>query len=368
MIKRILIIIAFSLCVSTVFAGDLKTMAWSEIVAQAKQEGQLNWFQWFLQSRFREQVQAFEAEYGIKVKIPTGSHDDNLKKFLAERNRQVGDIDVLSMGGEHTAKFKVEELFFGRIADILPEGKKLRTKINGGDGKGYAVAYWGNQTGLAYDSSRVKESELPQSLADLEDWMKKNPQNLGFNTVQGGSGPAFFYSISRELLPGVDFTSGDDSDAKIENLKPAWKWFTDRKNQYILTASNADSLTRLNDGEFTLVPAWEDHLGGLQSKGEIAKKVKFYIPNFKMPGGGNVVGLPANAKNKAAALVFIHWLTSAKTQARFNKEMGAAPQHPDASDKFALVSAKQRQNTTDWHPQPFKAKFEKAFIENVALD
>lgn len=368
MIKRVLVLVVLSFWSVTLFAGDLKTMSWDEIVAQAKQEGEITWYQWFLQDRFQEQVKGFENEYGIKVKIPLGGHNANLNKFIAEKGRKVGDIDVLSMGGEHTTKFKVEELFLGKLTDLLPDGKKLRTKINGGDAKGYAVAYWGNQTGLAYDSTRIQTSELPQSISDLEQWMKNHPEDLGFNTTNGGSGPAFFLSISREVLTNVDFTSGDDSPAKMAKLDDAWNWFRVRKDQYILTASNADSLTRLDGGEFVIVPAWEDHLAGLQSKGEISKKVKFYIPQFKMPGGGNIVGIPANAKNKAAALVFIHWLTSAKTQAKFNKELGASPQHPEASDQFALVSADQRQNSTDWAPQPFKTKFEKAFIENVALD
>ncbi|RLX69965.1 LysR family transcriptional regulator, partial [Escherichia coli] len=35
------------------------------------------------------------------------------------------------------------------------------------------------------------------------------------------------------------------------------------------TASGADILTRLNDGELMLTPSWEDHLVGLQKTGAI---------------------------------------------------------------------------------------------------
>ncbi len=53
-------------------AKDLSQMNWEEIVAQAKAEGKINWFHWYFQDRFREQVKTFEAEYGIKVSIPDG--------------------------------------------------------------------------------------------------------------------------------------------------------------------------------------------------------------------------------------------------------------------------------------------------------
>ena len=39
-----------------------------------------------------------------------------------------------------------------------------------------AVGYWGNQTGLAYDPMRIKEEELPQSWADMESYIDKNPK------------------------------------------------------------------------------------------------------------------------------------------------------------------------------------------------
>ena len=39
-----------------------------------------------------------------------------------------------------------------------------------------AVGYWGNQTGLAYDPMRIKEEELPQSWADMENYIDKNPK------------------------------------------------------------------------------------------------------------------------------------------------------------------------------------------------
>ncbi len=359
---------ALGLGLASAQAADLNSMSWDDIVTQAKAEGELNWFHWYLQPAMRQAVEPFEERYGITVTIPDGSLDANQSKLLAERGRDVGDIDLISLGGDRLNAFDPTTILYGPITGILPDGANLRTQINGGDSQGYAVAFWGNQTGLAYDPTRVDEASLPQSVADLDSWMTDHPQEFAFNTENGGSGPALFQSVARNIASDVDFSSGDNDEAKLAGLAPAWEWFNAREDNFIITASNSDSLTRLNDGEFTLVAAWEDHLAGLQSKGEIDTRMKFYIPQFGMPGGGNVVGIPTNASHPAAALVFIDWLTSAETQAEFNVLFGIAPQHPDASADAALVPMEQRAYSTDWAPPPFGDDIKNGFVENVALN
>ena len=343
-------------------------MEWDEIVAQAREEGRVVWYQWYFQDRFREFVRDFEAEYGIEVVIPDGGGDANLNKLLAERNRRVGDIDVLSTGGGWGNRFDITQLYMGPIVDILPDGAKLRTEIEGVDTLGYAVAFWGNQTGIAYDPLRIDRADLPQSIGDVEAYMASNPGSFGFNYEQGGSGPAFIQSVSRNLLPGVAFNDGSDDAAKIASLEGAWDWFNVREDQYVVTGGNADSLTRLNDGEFVLVPAWEDHLAGLQRANEIDDRIEFYIPEFGMPGGGNVLGVPANAPHPAAALLLISWLTSADVQTQLNTMFGSAPQHPEADSSNALVPMEQRAFSATWAPEPFGRAFIAAFIDNVILD
>jgi putative spermidine/putrescine transport system substrate-binding protein len=117
-----------------------------------------------------------------------------------------------------------------------------------------------------------------------------------------------------------------------------------------------------------MVSAWEDQLAGMQVNGDVSSKLRFYIPDFKMPGGGNVVGIPANAKHKAAALVFINWLTSADVQTRFNRTFGIAPQYPNASAEFALVPNEMRVNGTDWATKELNDAILAQFVEKVTLN
>ena len=117
-----------------------------------------------------------------------------------------------------------------------------------------------------------------------------------------------------------------------------------------------------------MVPAWEDHLAGLQNRGEVRKEIKFYIPEMGMNGGGNGVAIPKNAPNPAAAAVFVNWLTSPETQSMFNKDFGTAPMNTAADDSFALVPNEQRAFRQVWGAQPFRGEVEASFIDNVILE
>lgn len=350
---------------SGALAADLSTMSWDEIVAQAKEEGELTWFVWYFQDDFRAQVQAFEAAYGIKVTIPEGTYGGNLDKLLAERNRDTGDIDVMSHGWNALFEMDMKGTYVDLSALTAKDAGKS-SEINGLDSEGYALAYWGNQSGIAYDPAKVAVADLPQSVADFQAYWAAQPNQFGFNYENGGSGPSFYQNVLRNLSE-VDFADGTSGADKLAGLTEGVAVFNGAAAQYLITAGNTDSLTRLSDGELAMVPAWEDHLAGLQSKGEVRGDLKFYIPAMGMNGGGNSAAIPQNAPHPAAALLFMDWLTSAETQTGFNVKFGAAPMHAEADDSHALVPSSMRVNRVGEAAQPFRGEMEEYFIENVIL-
>ncbi len=111
----------------------------------------------------------------------------------------------------------------------------------------------------------------------------------------------------------------------MANWHKTWDWFVQNKDKMTRTSSNADSLTRLNDGELDLVSAWQDHLFSLQKQGAITPRLKFYVPKFGMPGGGNLLGVAKNSPHPAASLVFVNWITSPEIQQRLSQEFGVRP-------------------------------------------
>ena len=82
--------------------------------------------------------------------------------------------------------------FFVKLNN-LPNFDKLNHHLQGVELGDMAVGYWGNQTGLAYDPMRIKEEELPQSWADMESYIDKNPKNSAIliQTVAAPVMPSF---------------------------------------------------------------------------------------------------------------------------------------------------------------------------------
>lgn len=352
---------------SACHAQDMTAMNWPQIVADAKKEGQLTWYNWYSQDTLKAQVREFENTYGIKVTIPEGSASANISKLLADKGKSAGDIDVISISGGAFNTVAPESNFIGPLNNILPEGKSLKYAIEGVDSKGYGVAFWGNQSGIAYDSRRVKESELPRTVKQFSQFMEQHPQAVGFNIENGGSGPAFIEAMTRAIVPGFDVSRGDADMHSLASLQAAWEWFRQEKPNYIITASNADSITRLTGGEFLLVPAWEDYVVGLQNRGEVPESIKMYIPDFGMPGGGNMVAIPRNAPHRSAALLFIHWLTQPSTQKLLQEHYGIVPLTADNKSDTGLISKKDRAHATAWIPKPLGESVKKAFSDNVVL-
>ena len=365
MLKALFTTTALLTGATAAFAQDLSTMTWDDIVAQAKQEGELTWYVWYLRDDFRRVVQSFEDEYGISVTIPEGTADGNSQKMLAERDRETGDIDVFAWGFDDFETVELAPLF--SPLTMLPEDEGRVAKLAGVDGGDHVVAFWGNQTGIAYDPANVSADNLPQTPDEFAAFWSENPGKFGFNYEKGGSGPSFYQNTLR-VVADVDFSNGEVSNERIASLQPGIDFFNTHAENYVVTASNADSIVRVSDGELWMVPAWEDHLAGLQNRGEVRKEIEFYIPEMGMNGGGNGVAIPLNAPHSAAAAVFVNWLTSPETQSMFNKDFGTAPMHTAADDSFALVPNEQRAFRQTWGAQPFRGEVEATFIDNVILE
>ncbi|MFV1840503.1 MULTISPECIES: extracellular solute-binding protein [unclassified Phaeobacter] len=358
--------VALAASVSAAAAADLTQMSWDEIVAQAKEEGEVTWYVWYLRDELSGAISTFEEEYGIKVTIPEGTSGANQEKLLAEKDRETGDIDVMAFGVDTVKKWDLEGLF-SPLTVLLPDMEGRKQEILGVNGDGFALPYWGNQTGIAYDPEFVPEDSLPQDAASLAAFMEANPGRFGFNADKGWAGRSWVISIYRDLSD-ADFADGSLGDERVASLTAGTEWLQSHGEQYVVTTSNADSITRISDRELWMAPAYEDHLAGMQNRGEARKEIRFYIPEMGMAGGGNMVSIPKNAPHPAAAVVFANWLTSAETQTMFNRDFGTAPMHEMADDSMALVPNDQRDRQIGWAHGDFLNVMMDQFTEEVLLN
>ncbi len=352
-------------------AAELTEMSWDEIVAQAKQEGEVTFFSWWGEEWWRTAAQQFEAETGIKVNVIIGETNATVNKMLAEQGNEVGTIDILHFGGSTTQTVIDAKLLLPGIQDIVPNQANLDPKLSaeqeGVNVAGYVIPIYRNQTGLLYNPDRV--ASPPQSWDDLVTFINDNPGQFAFtDPTKGGSGQAIVQAALFGVLGDATRYAGDTAldEAKVADWSKVWDWFNEIEDKVVITNSNFDSIERLNQGEVSLVVAWDDDTAIALSKGTLPRTMKLYIPEMGLPGGGDTMGVAANAPHKAAALVFINYLTEAEVQKQMNAMIGSYLARTDVAGESALIPEEQRQAYGQaWVPAPYKQLFSQEFVAKV---
>ncbi|HSB65189.1 MAG TPA: extracellular solute-binding protein [Anaerolineales bacterium] len=350
---------------------DYLNMSWDDVVKEAKAEKEMVFYMWWGEEYWKTAAQKFEEKYGIKVNVVIG--DNNVDKLLAEKDSAVGTIDAQAFGGESVKTIIDGGLLYGPILPKMPGVANLDAKLGsyqeGVETKGYLVPLYRNQTGFLYDPDKI--SNPPQTWEDLVKFVQENPKQFAFcDPNKGGTGQAMVFTSVVNLTGGLDQYKADKEldQAKAAKWSAVWDWFNANKDNYMLTASNNESLDLLNQGAVSLIIAWDDDTQIAFSKGTIFKRAKMYIPQMGLPGGGDSVGIPKNAPHKAAALLFIDFLTSPEMQKEMNSMIGSYPARTDVATENALLPEDQRQKYgLSWYPAPYKAYGNEMFTKEVLM-
>jgi putative spermidine/putrescine transport system substrate-binding protein len=350
---------------------DYLNMSWDQIVEEAKAEKELVFYMWWGEEYWKTAAQKFEEKYGIKANVVIG--DNNVDKLLAEKDSAVGTIDAQAFGGESVKTIIDGQLLYGPILPKMPGVANLDAKLGsyqeGVETKGYLVPLYRNQTGFLYDPDKI--SNPPQTWDDLVKFIEENPKQFAFcDPNKGGTGQAMVFTSVINLTSGLDQYKADREldQAKADKWSAVWDWFNANEDKYVLTASNNESLDLLNQGAVSLIIAWDDDTQIAFSKGTIFKRAKMYIPQMGLPGGGDSVGIPKNAPHKAAALLFIDFLTSPEMQLEMNRMIGSYPARTDVATENALLPEDQRQKYgLSWYPAPYKAYGNEMFTKEVLM-
>ena len=327
------------------------------LIKQAQEEKSVMFSVWYLQPKWREFVREFEDKYNVKVQIPEGSMDGTFNKLLAEQKREKGRMDVIALSPNQISLAERQKAI--TKVDKIENYSTSVHRVSNIDLNGYAIGFWGNKTGLAYNSLIIDDKAIPQTFEQLQYFIKNNPKQFGYNDPNtGGAGAGFI-----ERMVTINSDPFDPEAAPTEKVNTqwskAWDWFNTNKNNMIISASGADSLNRLNDGEISIAPAWEDHLLGLQESGAISVNVKFYVPKFGMPSGGNVVAIAANTQKPAASLLFTNWLIAPDTQQRMHEMFGSVIMVEDTTTATATE--------VPHFNKELATELKKQFINNVIL-
>ena len=285
----------------------------------------------------------FEAlNPGVKVRaVGTGPGDSGSQKIYEKLSAQqkagsaTWDVDVAVIHQRGAATMVKENLLLPYRNDVAA-GKLVSrdTAKNalGANVDGYVLPMFHSQIAFAYNPDLVKTP--PKSFVELNEWVKKNPKQFGYNGVKGGmSGVGF-------VMGWVAANSGMGDKLEKGPYDPAQKATIDKSlaglkdfNQYVvMTPGNAGTLDMLNRGEIAMGPVWVDMFYTWLADGKMNPKVKLSLPSPGLPGQPMYYVIPAKAANAAMAKKFIDFAESPEVQAdgivkQFNWYPGIDPQY-----------------------------------------
>lgn len=352
-------------------AEDYLKAPWDQVVAAAKKEGELTFYAWWGEEFWRKAAQEFGDKYGIKVTVVTGDRTATIGKVVSEAPSATGTIDALLVGGVELKSLLDAKALYGPLVGVIPDSDKVDQKLakvqEGYATGGVLLPVYRNQTGFVYDPDKLPDP--PQSWAEFTQWLDANPGQFAFNDPsKGGSGQAFVQSAIVNILGDEQKYAGDTEldQAKVADWGKVWDWFNANEAKFTITSSNNDSIDRVNQGEVVMAAAWDDDTAVSLAKGTLFKRAKLYIPEFGMPGGGDSLGIPANAPHKAAALLFVAYLIQPDVQKQLNETIGSYLARTDVAGENALIPEEQRQkNGRAWLPGAYKGYFIQEFVAEV---
>jgi ABC-type uncharacterized transport system YnjBCD substrate-binding protein len=209
--------------------------------------------------------------------------------------------------------------------------------------KGYVVPLFKSQIVLAYNPAKVPNP--PGNIAELETWIKANPNRFGYNGVIGG-------------MSGVGFTAGwlYAKTGAYQNIAvtgpynqastSSWPGIikTLKDLPVVITQGNAGTLDMLNRGEIDIGPVWVDMLLLWKSEGRMNPAIRMLLPEPGLPGQPMYMVIGTNAANQEAAKLFCDFIADPQIQARYVVDAYGWYPGVDSVEVFKYCSAESQRN------------------------
>ena len=368
--------VMFSLAFLMVGCGRVEVPGeWSKLERVAKDQGSITLYVFKYEDYFRTVAESFEKASGIKVTVVSGSAEGTHQKIVAEKGGR-GTVDLWLLSGPQVQPAVEDGLLYGPVIEQLPNAKSINhfdaQYAEGFEHGGYAVPVWRNQAVLAYDSRFV--AEPPESLAELERWVKSNPGRFTYcDPARGGSGQAFVNSVIYWLTGGPQRYFGHYDRALVDEEWPKlWAWLREIGPYVVYAAGNDDALEKLARGEVWIAATWEEMFLRWRAEGRLPGSVRAYLPAPGLPGGADFLGVPANSTKKAAALLFMNYLLSEESQNALMEVLKMRPVRtdlpiPEALAQLMIPKEEFERYRLPWPHPGYKREYKARWAEEVAF-
>ncbi|HYF62158.1 MAG TPA: ABC transporter substrate-binding protein [Herpetosiphonaceae bacterium] len=295
-------------------------------VEQAALGQTVNWYLWGGSESINTFVDTFygaalKERYGITLnRTPLADTVDAVNQVLSEKEagQEVGAIDLIWINGENFLSLKQADMLYPGWARKLPNSALVdwdnpAVNVDFGEPVDDMESPWSSaQFQFIYDSARTQPGALPRSYADLKAWACSHQGRFTYIAPGPGAfqGTRFVKQALYEISGGADQWAGPFNQALWDEWSPRlWAYFNELKPclwregaTYPKDENELHSLFANSEVDFSITQAIAG-AGPLIQEGLVPETARAFVFDDNMIGDFNYVAIPANAPNKAAALV-----------------------------------------------------------------
>jgi putative spermidine/putrescine transport system substrate-binding protein len=311
---------------------------WTAVLDQARGTT-VNWYLWGGSAAINEFVDTFygdvlEEEFGITLnRVPIADTVDAVNLVLSEAEAGVtkdGAVDLIWINGENFFTLRQADLLYGPWSQSIPNSQLVDWDNPavafdfGVPVDGYESPWSSAQFHLIYDSARMTEDELPRTYGELAAWIEAHPGRFTYAAPGPGAfqGTRFVKQALYYVSGGHEPWVGEWDKALYDRHAPAlwdllngWEPYLWREGEtYPTTVNELHQLFANGEVDFTVTQA-PAGAGPAIASGLIPETARAFALDEYLIGDYNYVAIPANAKNKAAALILANLLLRPDRQA-----------------------------------------------------
>jgi putative spermidine/putrescine transport system substrate-binding protein len=340
--------------------------SWSEIERLAKEEGRVQVSAWGgpeSKDHFNKLCAGFEKETGIKATYTHGDWFAAQQQVLNEvkEKKESGSIDAIFLWGKPFSNLmQGGGVWEVPILNILPNARKVAYRPEMGrfvhdmvPTYGTFVPHVNYQNCFVYNKKKHKREDMPTHVAGVLDWAKKNKGKFTYCDVnKGGSGHTWVMMLIYELTGGYDKYAYKPFTKEIADRDwgPLWDYLKELdtviyKAGTYPQGNNAVAQLFASE-EITFCPNWDSVMGQAVLGGTLDPEILgLYVPEPGIFSPADGFTIPSNAANKAAALLFLNYITSVEAQMRIPQNMTCYPVVTEAWDKQS-----DKEKNQPYHP------------------
>ena len=327
----------------------------SRVRAQDKVLNVYNWADYIGETT----IEDFQAASGIAVTYDTYSSTEEMQaKMLAGST----GYDVVDMAGLSLPNFIKAGIYDKLDRSRLPGWKNLDPEVMrilaGWDpGNEYAIPYMWGSVGFSYNIDMIKE-RIPDAKLDSLDLLFK-PENAAKLADCGISILDSPTDVMVMLLPYLgkdrDTTNVKDYEAIVEAFKPV--------RQHIRTFDNTNYLNAIPNKELCVINSWSGDYSTAKARAEEAGveiNLEYHVPETGSPAWVDCLCIPADARNKDNAYVFLEYMLQPEVIAKCtnftnyaNGNLASKPFIDPAVLANPAVYPDEKVMKRLWAPKPF---------------